>query len=216
MIKKVYLAGPFFNRAQRAQQEKLEEICRAIGLDFYSPRKHSGSADLTEAQRKDPAAWKRVFESNVQALMDCQLLVASVNWALPPEELVAGLRLMGKEEPWTQPDPSVFSRQGSAMPGGGHGLYRATPLDIPDAGTVWEMGFAYSCNTFMNPRMPIVAFAPERPIEKFNLMLQFGCDIAVGDWDQLLGILRSFHAAPQGASMQVLDGKGLRLVGEVI
>lgn len=74
MAKRVYLAGPFFSKTQVAQVERLEKVLAEhpqIG-NVFSPRKHQHE----EYEMFSPEWQKVTYASDVQAIDDCDLVVA--------------------------------------------------------------------------------------------------------------------------------------------
>lgn len=188
MAKKVYIAGPFFNEAQDADIRRIEKLCEELGLDYYSPQIHSGSADIQPEDRKNLDAWRPVFMSNVNALVSCDLLICCLNWALPPNQTVCLAN-------WEQ-DPRSQSESCHSLVGD------PVLLDIPDSGTVWEMGFTYCANQFqlLAPPMPIWGCYLQRAPKQVNLMLQMGTDRIITSFELLetaLALWAAGHEEPE-------------------
>ena len=71
--KKIYLAGPFFNEQQLADQQKIETMCKDFEQPFFSPRLELVlKPDASEEQRS------RVFQSNVAHVRGCRLVLANI------------------------------------------------------------------------------------------------------------------------------------------
>ena len=70
---KIYLAGPFFNPQQIADQERIEELCKRYEWPFFSPRLE---CLITKDSSKED--WKRTFFMNVYAIRNCRLVLANV------------------------------------------------------------------------------------------------------------------------------------------
>ena len=139
---KVYIAAPLFNPAQIEIIESIEELCYDASLDFYSPRLHSGSSLLSPEDRRHFEKWTPVFESNEQALHQCDCMIAVLEYAQTP-----GFRL-GLEVVTNSGDPMDF-----------------IPLEIPDTGVVWEMGVMNALNK------PVFGYHSTKQPEQMNLML---------------------------------------------
>lgn len=126
----VYLAGPFFNPAQTELIADLEITLESRDFPYYSPRIHSGSHLLSEDARRDPAAWQPVFQKNYEALLTCGVLLAVTQYAMPRDHKLA----ICKQEGMGFADAPY------------HLLPIKTGLEIPDSGTVWEIGAVYMLN----------------------------------------------------------------------
>ena len=75
---KIYLAGPFFNEKQLATIEIIEEQFDNVGLDYFSPRKGGGKIEHLPLEKKMKES-KRIYQSNIDAIMDCNILLAVVD-----------------------------------------------------------------------------------------------------------------------------------------
>ena len=72
-VKEIYLAGPFFNPQQVADQERVEAICRKHGWKFFSPR-----LECLVTPESTKEEWARTFRMNVQAIRRATLVFANV------------------------------------------------------------------------------------------------------------------------------------------
>lgn len=68
---KIYFASPFFNETQVEREERLKKKLRDLGYEVFSPKEscHLGSDASVEQQTE-------VFNSNVQAILDCDIVFA--------------------------------------------------------------------------------------------------------------------------------------------
>jgi len=74
-MKKVYIAAPFFNPAQLAAVESIEQLCGTInGLQYYSPRSDGVLMEMTPEERK--ASMQRIFDTNVNRMNECDGMIA--------------------------------------------------------------------------------------------------------------------------------------------
>lgn len=124
-----YLAGPFFNERQRAGIKLLEseleswkfpDDCSLVKhIKLFSPSRdgYVCPPDGTEEQRQ------RAFEINYTKISECDFMIAWTDWALPPEQELRVVEVL---------DASI-----------GDVSLKSENLNIPDSGTVWEMGYAY-------------------------------------------------------------------------
>lgn len=70
-IRRVYLAGPFFNDSEIATVERAEEILAQKGLSVFSPMRH------TSDEPKGSQAWAReLFEMDKREIDRCDAVVA--------------------------------------------------------------------------------------------------------------------------------------------
>jgi nucleoside 2-deoxyribosyltransferase len=132
---KFYLAGPFFNPAQVDLIKRLEDAFFAAGVDCFSPR----SLDENKAGPIDRQAAASIFRKDVQGLLHCNAVLAVLDWKLPEGEHI---RLCDGE---------------TGTPG--HG-FLSGPLNIPDSGTVFEMGFAWARTVLAQKYRKTEAFDP--------------------------------------------------------
>lgn len=156
---RIFIASPLFNPEQIAIIEKIEELLTKAGYTYYSARKHSGSDRLTTEQKRSLKNWDPVFESNVQGLDECTVMIAVLEYALPEKQR---LSLVVDEEDMER----------------GTAINEITTLELPDAGTVWEMGYHKAQNKI------VIGFHTDRA-KHLNLMLTHGCDAMVKGFDQL-------------------------------
>jgi len=179
MKPRVYVASPFFNGAQIAIVEEIQQVLEKNEFPYYSPRIHSGSLDFTPEQRKDPKAWEPVFKSNVDELHRCDLMIAVVEYAMPcsatnplfPEYKAREFLTVGVE--------------GNIMLGTGKvkKSYQIKEprleLEVPDSGVVWEMGY-WKANSDSKAgrgylKRPIVAYHSSET-KQLNLMISHSVD----------------------------------------
>jgi nucleoside 2-deoxyribosyltransferase len=74
MEKKVYLAGPFFNEEQKWTMSKIETMCHANRIDFFSPRLECLCApDAPEAQRRG------AYQANVDNIEAARFVLARID-----------------------------------------------------------------------------------------------------------------------------------------
>lgn len=154
MDTKVFIASPLFNEPQIAIIREIEEALNRAQIPFYSARLHSKSDQIPPEERKNPRAWDAVFDSNVQGLNTSTHMIAVLEYAYPPETSL-----------------NVISSISGAE------VVR-TPISLPDAGTVWEMGYFHAL------RRPVYGYHRDQA-GHLNLMLTHGCSGMVVGTDQL-------------------------------
>lgn len=144
---RVYIAAPFFNPAQVAWCEDLEKRLTDVKWEFFSPRlQHDGKPDMT-----NPRYAAHTFVQNVRAIDWCNVMIANVDWLLPEGQEV---RLLDSQQPM-----------------GGELLFKSGPLNLPDAGTMWELGLAFPRKIYGSMAVILVTKACNREDWKPNLML---------------------------------------------
>jgi nucleoside 2-deoxyribosyltransferase len=147
-----YIAGPFFNEAQVELMTKVEKAFDDCNVERYCPRAFSPGSPLF------PQDAAQVFTSNLQGMDNATHLLAVVDWALPPTQLICRLSRRNVVEPW------------------GKALQKFEPLHLPDSGTVFEMGY------FRAQEKPVILFTqhPAGHI-RINVMLaQAATGVAYG------------------------------------
>jgi nucleoside 2-deoxyribosyltransferase len=149
-LKRVYLAGPFFNEKQIELIEKVETLLHAWNIQHFSPRKMTLNGNPTTS-KPTPESAKQIFKNDYHEICNSTHVIAVIDWALMPS---TSLRIIK--------DSSMVTDEHV------HGESRATilsgPIQIPDSGTVWEMGCAYAL------RVPVYLFTAN-PTSRLNLML---------------------------------------------
>jgi nucleoside 2-deoxyribosyltransferase len=111
-----YIAAPFFNRPQLELAETIENILLEERVPFYSPRK---SGVLKPAASSEDR--RRILLSNIDAIQTASVVLAVMDWLLPPEHYLHVIER--GEDSWH---------------------FKSPDLNLPDTGTVWECGFAYA------------------------------------------------------------------------
>jgi hypothetical protein len=102
-----------------------------------------------------------IFQANEDALSECDVLLAVLDYALP-EGTKLGLCQEGECSSSTLD------------------WHLTTELNLPDNGTVWEMGYCRALG------IPVIGFYPEpRAPEALNLMLSHGTEGIVLGWEKL-------------------------------
>jgi nucleoside 2-deoxyribosyltransferase len=127
MKHRIYNAGPFFNSAQRASMDRLEALEKKRGLDFFAPRL-SPETERIAAEGFTPEIGAEIFERDVAEIGRATVMVAMLDWALPEGEEI---RHVGPEAGQT----FKLKHYHKAL---------SRPLNLPDSGTVWEMGRAHA------------------------------------------------------------------------
>lgn len=174
---RIYIASPFFNEQQKAIEAGIRGAITRNHHSYYAPMIDSGSQYFTEAQKRDQKSWVPVFDSNVRAIVNTELMIAAIEYALPPGQK---LQLI-KEEPSLDLDPEPVRTVVSDR------------ISFPDTGVVWEMGaafFSQICGRFpddppIRTQLPCVAFVSQPNKSAKNLMLMFGCSGVIEGYDKL-------------------------------
>jgi nucleoside 2-deoxyribosyltransferase len=168
MKPKVFIASPLFNKNQVTIIEQIESALTKNEFEFYSARLHSGSDKMTPDQRKDLRAWDPVYDSNVQGLEEARVMIAVLEYAMPEGQ---SLKLHFPQEecedemgrPYTEGKPPL-------------------QIELPDPGTVWEMGY------HRGHQKLVLGFHSDAA-KHLNLMLSHGVDGLLKGFDALEGFL---------------------------
>ncbi len=171
--RKFYIAGPFFNPPQIELIKSIELLMVEHEMPFYSPR-------LTDDNRQPGPITvgmaDRIFQRNVENISDCTDILAVLDWKMPPDTKTAVVR--------TGPKPEL--------------LELVTSLNIPDSGTVFEMGVAWGMTSAAQAwgapghsfkKWPIYGFTERRPEEAINVMLTRACVGVIHGVEGLAGFL---------------------------
>lgn len=74
MIKKIYLASPFFDEAELERVDKVKEILDSKGLEVFSPKEHQN-----EHLEFGSIEWRKAtFENDVKHIDWCDVVVAII------------------------------------------------------------------------------------------------------------------------------------------
>jgi len=139
----IYLAGPFFNVRQKEWARRLTDTLTKRGYLCYAPVEH---AWLEKDPQKNAT---EIFERNIKWIKDCSLVLAQLDYLLE-ENKELGIATMISNS-------TEFSGQAN----------RFEPVHLPDPGTIWEMGYAFSKN------IPVIGYTLEKGVA-LNLMLAQG------------------------------------------
>lgn len=166
---RIYIAAPLFNSAQINLIQRIEDRLDKCGIPYFSPRIESEPFMPLPQDRKNASAWEPVFDCNIRGLRDSSILLAVLNYSLPEEQQVGLASYV--EEPFE------------------HHVRMASfkPLELPDTGTIWEMGY------FLGKGKIVVGFHPEKKAEHLNVMLTHGCDGLISGWNNLDGFFMNPH-----------------------
>lgn len=163
---KVYFAAPFFNPDQVALNDSLIKAIESVeGVSVWAPQR-DGILCPKDASEE---VRHKVFCLDAEQISACQCMVAVLDY------LGADLCRI----PDTQESASVVD-----LP----------HINLPDAGTVWEMGYAYSVG------LPILGFSTSG--SGFNLMLSQSLVCLV---DKVTDLTRSLGLTVQA---QIADSQG--------
>ncbi len=73
---KVYIAAPFFTDDQLKRVTIVEEALDLMEIEYFSPRSGDMLSDVTGSQAEKQAIAKKIFESNVEHIERCNILLA--------------------------------------------------------------------------------------------------------------------------------------------
>lgn len=165
---KVYIAGPFFNGAQLAIIQQIEEVLMDRQYPFFSPRlqpANVGPGQIT------PELADKILRTNIENIDDCDVLLAVLDWTMPEHQ---HLYILG--HPMTSGYTYDYASQAAGGPldtSAVRGKHIAGPLNIPDSGTVFEMGYAFA--KLGHGSFQIFGVTARGPSQKLNVMLARAC-----------------------------------------
>lgn len=146
-----YIAAPFFNPVQLELVRRIEQVFENCEVTAFSPRLQHGEKPTPILSREMAS---KAFGENFVAIERCSHMVAVVDWLMPSNQ---ELRVVSSYEgDMSMPHPHMFEGVSPA-------------LNLPDAGTVWEMGAAYAL------RKPVLMLTLRPKGDKINIMLSESC-----------------------------------------
>jgi nucleoside 2-deoxyribosyltransferase len=74
---RVYIAAPFFNEEQLEIVKSIEAALQESGIEYFSPRSEGVLIDLAPEDRAQHL--KRIYESNVEHMLECNVMLAVVD-----------------------------------------------------------------------------------------------------------------------------------------
>ena len=147
----IYLAGPFFNKVQRDAAWKLIALCKLAHVEYFAP------IEQDSIRINSPEKAAKVFANNIEAMMNSSIMLAQLDWLMLNGEELRVVKEMniGLERP----------------------AYRELSpiLNLPDTGTVFEMGYAHGLN------MEIIGYTITEQ-SRINLMLAQACSGFLKGW----------------------------------
>ena len=156
---KIFLAGPFFNPAACEMLQGLLDHLEGLGHTVFCAMRDGQFVpkDATEETRQ------KFFMLDVEQMFESELVVAMLDYPMPEGQILQHVVRLSSDKP------------------GEHFAY--APVELPDTGTVFEMGLAYA-----NGNTPIIGFTSS--IKSLNLMLAQSCIATVEDHATLSQIVK--------------------------
>lgn len=180
-MKKVYLAGPFFNDNQNQLLDFIENRIEHNKFDLRSPRKiFICPADAPLEVRAS------TFKGNLKEICDCDFVVAVMDFLMPEGRELRVCEEINK--------PQLLDAAGVKAPPTEGQIKAGPPLRLPDTGTIWELGYAYAMGK------PIVALKFQDN-KKINLMLAMTAHLyclTPDDFEDCLRHIAAFNKLPEG------------------
>lgn len=133
----IYIASPFFNDKQREEVKRITSYVEACHWKALSP-----SRDGLVIKPDDPLdVSKKGFDWNVDAIRRSNAVLAFVDWLCPDDHEI-------REVCWLpELDTAVYSPTHTGYPTREQSekmcYVHSPPLNIPDAGVIFEIGIAY-------------------------------------------------------------------------
>lgn len=172
-LPKVFIASPLFNPQQMLVIDGIEQLLHSRQLEYYSARHDSESHVPKGDDKKKPEAWNGVFRNNEEGLRDCDIMIAVLSYALAPDCMMGTGEMINFSHQKNLPTQVVMNS--------------FKPLELPDSGTVWEMGYFRALDKI------VIGFHPEKRGDHLNLMLTHGCDGLISGWDNLSKFIGSMN-----------------------
>ncbi len=160
-----YLAGPFFNVPQKLWAERIRDLVIGADRHYYAPVEHMFQEGI-----HDKSKATKVFNDNQENLIRANVVLCQLDWLLEDDSELRVIRM----------------QQGTLK------SVLSSKLNIPDAGTLWEMGYACALRNSRNSQLRITAQGPavigyvSQKTEKLNLMLARSCDGFYNGEDELI------------------------------
>ena len=70
-IENVYFASPWFTPEQEEREERLKAKLRSLGFSVHSPKETAVCGAIS-----DPVTRKKIFDGNIQAINECDVVFA--------------------------------------------------------------------------------------------------------------------------------------------
>lgn len=120
-----YIAAPFFNPAQLATVQSIENLMGQFGEACFSPRRDAGNPPGGPKTKEDAS---KIFRNDIMGLMRATHVLAWIDWKLLDGFQVQLVDLK------------------TCLPPDGGAPNTVAVLNVPDSGTVFEMGGTYMRN----------------------------------------------------------------------
>lgn len=203
MSRNIYLAGPFFNPAEIATIERIEQVLEGRPhVRYFSPRKHGGNAERQGDVKRNAQA---IFNTNIAAMRECDECIAVLDrpqWTNPAGERVAGFNGPKEDVQFIRREIWMVHHVGFHSADRADEFYPIKgPLEQTDLGTVWELGYLrawreliYDLDTDIEipslwaGRKILAGFTTKSRTEqmgKQNVMLARCLDITIHGFDEL-------------------------------
>ena len=149
---------------------------------------------MTAEEKKNYSNWEPVFDRNADAIGKSDYVLAVISYELPSSQQL------------------VLKTTETVIPACREAdLYAGTKevvVNLPDNGTVWEMGYARALN------QPVIGYHPQEIPKNLNLMLSHGCNYLVCGEANLQEMIEMI-AHDRYTAMKKFDAK-VMFTGDVI
>ena len=83
---KIYIASPLFSKMEREFNIKVKDFLRQLDFDTYLPQLNGGlCSDLIKSGMLKKKARKIIFESDLEAIKDCDIFLFVLDGRVPDE-----------------------------------------------------------------------------------------------------------------------------------
>lgn len=85
-MKKIYFAAPLFNEMELKRNEEMAKLLRSWGYEVYLPQESAGLSAKIIAEGGDTyAVSKKIFESDLNGIKNCDILIFFLDGRVPDE-----------------------------------------------------------------------------------------------------------------------------------
>lgn len=166
-----YLAGPFFTLESRLVLKTLLVKLEELGHEVWAPMRDG----ILCPKNADKAERQKVFDLDCERLHWANCIIALLDYPLPVHQQL----MMRSRTP--------------------EGMSQDVPLNLPDSGTVFEIGYVCGLNSTGQQYRYIIGYTGRMP--SFNLMIAEACDCIVDDLDKLERVMGLIEACDKDGLM---------------
>lgn len=167
----IYLAAPFFNVESKKVVQMLMDKLEQLGHKIWSPMRDG----ITCPKDADREMRLKVFNLDCEQLHWADCVVALLDYPLPIHQTL----LLREKSP--------------------EGVSKDTPIQLPDPGTVFEIGYVNGLNAAGKQYRHVIGYMQQTAGS--NLMVTEACDCVVDDLEKLERAIQFVEAIDDAALM---------------